>query len=325
MQLRNRMIAGALLASTTLLSGCVAAAIPLVAGGALVGKDRFDGKDDAAEIDEKAPGIAGLPDNAPPAAESEDAPARQAVIESGRDKGIGEGQTAPGPGRPALLASTDANEPSPPEGSPELTPTPQAEPTGASGAPVMAVDYRAYDSLYSFVDAQSRRDPVQAERQSALLAAPGTLSPQRTDCSIRPPAVLLDLDPSGQTFDPTVQNIADPALPRMLSAMRQQEIEIFWISDIPAVQAGAVRETLRSSGLDEPGRDQLLLKRRAGDRKQEQRKELGETHCLLAIAGDTRADFDELYLYLKDQDAAQPLEELVGAGWFIAPLPLTGE
>ena len=101
-----------------------------------------------------------------------------------------------------------------------------------------------------------------------------------------------------------------------------QEVEIFWISSLPAVQAGAVRRALGTSGLDPDGKDNLLLMRNADDRKQERRRELAGTHCIVAIAGDTRADFDELYAYLKDRDAAQPLEELVGAGWFLTPLPI---
>jgi hypothetical protein len=42
----------------------------------------------------------------------------------------------------------------------------------------------------------------------------------------------------------------------------------------------------------------------------------------MAIAGDTKSDFDELFEYLKDPHAAEPLDELLGAGWFLTPLPL---
>ena len=66
----------------------------------------------------------------------------------------------------------------------------------------------------------------------------------------------------------------------------------------------------------------VAMMRNGEDRKQERRREVSKTHCVVAIAGDTRADFDELYLYLKDRSAAQPLEELVGAGWFLTPLPI---
>ncbi len=64
------------------------------------------------------------------------------------------------------------------------------------------------------------------------------------------------------------------------------------------------------------------MMRRKDDRKQTRRKELGETHCVIAIAGDMRGDFDELFLFLKDPASAAPLERLIGAGWFLIPLPL---
>lgn len=42
----------------------------------------------------------------------------------------------------------------------------------------------------------------------------------------------------------------------------------------------------------------------------------------IAIAGDEPADFDELYSYLKSDDAALGLNEMFGAGWFLTPLPI---
>jgi len=213
----------------------------------------------------------------------------------------------------------------------ELPPSPSEAdaifPAPAKAATIPAVpfgptDFRAYDVMYKYVDIQSRRDPVDLPRQSAILAAPGSLSPLRTDCSIRPPAVVVDLDPGTDIFDPAIVPAPNPALSQMLASLRLQEVEVFWISELAAVKAGEVRRSLVESGMDAQGRDQLLLMRRVGDRKQTRRRELSETHCLIAIAGDNRGDFDELFLYLRDKSAAQPLEELIGAGWFLTPLPL---
>jgi hypothetical protein len=219
--------------------------------------------------------------------------------------------------KPAQIALAEPSAPLP-ELAPKLAPTPRA-PTVQSGP----TDFRAYDALYSYVESQARRDPVKSPRQSALLAAPGSLSPIRTECSIRPPAILVDLDPGDRPFDASITPQANPSLGQILTSFRLQEIEIFWISQQSAISAGAIRKALVASGLDPQGRDGLLLMRNADDRKQARRKELAETHCLLAIGGDTRSDFDELYLYLKEETAAQPLEELIGAGWFLTPLPLT--
>ena len=91
--------------------------------------------------------------------------------------------------KPVQIAMAEPSAPLP-KLAPKLAPTPRA-PTVQSGP----TDFRAYDALYSYVESQARRDPVKSPRQSALLAAPGSLSPIRTECSIRPPAILVDLDP----------------------------------------------------------------------------------------------------------------------------------
>jgi hypothetical protein len=43
---------------------------------------------------------------------------------------------------------------------------------------------------------------------------------------------------------------------------------------------------------------------------------------VVAIAGDARSDFDELFDYLMDPSAALPIEALLDAGWFLTPPPL---
>ena len=55
------------------------------------------------------------------------------------------------------------------------------------------------------------------------------------------------------------------------------------------------------------------------------REQLAQLSCLIAIAGDTRSDFDELYDYLLDPNDAAPLEPIIGEGWFLIPTPLLSE
>ncbi len=322
------------LAAPPVLGGCVAAVIPLAAGGALIGKEEL-GLDKrrpkaSEQVDEQtgqnppaadtppvaedkvppaqAPGVAGTPDgNA-----AVDAPAMDFDIAPAANDGAAQ----------ELPPATSPLSAAPAQVAPPIVRQNRLSPNIASpGTP--AGDPRAYDALYAYVDQQARRDPVDAPRQSALLQAPGTLSPVRTICSIRPPAVLIDLDPADGTFDPEIAPAPNPALAQMIASLRLQEVDIFWISSLAAVRAGGVRKALVESGLDPAGRDGLLLMRKIDDRKQIRRRELGDTHCVVAIAGDNRTDFDELYLYLKDASAAQPLEELIGAGWFLTPLPLS--
>ena len=56
--------------------------------------------------------------------------------------------------------------------------------------------------------------------------------------------------------------------------------------------------------------------------KQTRRDDFARAYCVVAMAGDERADFDELFAYLRDPTAALPLEKLVGQGWFIVPPPI---
>lgn len=175
-----------------------------------------------------------------------------------------------------------------------------------------------YQAFLTYSSEQAALDPVAEPRRSAILATPGSLQPETMECSVRPSAVLVDLDPASGA-----RNFAelppDPALARGLQALRLEGVFVFWISDASAAEAGTLRKRLTETGLDPTTDDGILLMRRAEDRKQLRRKELSQTHCLIAILGDERSDFDELYDYLKDPAAASPLEALIGNGWFLVP------
>ncbi len=282
-----------LLAAQIALPGCVAAVIPLAASGAILNQERKS---------EPEPEPKSEPDV--PVLRKEDR-----VL------------TPPGPAY-VDIAPPPANT-APPAPNETADPVGAEPPTARVPAATPARSLRAYDALLSYAVTEAARDPVERPRMSAVLQAPTSLSPARADCSIRPPAVLFDLDPADGLFDPDTMDQSDPLLDVMVRRLRAEAIDIFWISGLPALRAGDVRRVLKNSGLDPKGDDGILLIQRSEDRKQERRKQLQETHCLIAIAGDTRSDFDELYEYLKTPELSQPLEELVGSGWFLAPLPLT--
>ncbi|MGB7373308.1 hypothetical protein [Pontixanthobacter sp.] len=308
----NQLYRGVILPSAALLlSGCVAAVIPLAAGGAILGKDRLDAASGRAAN-------AGADTAQPAAAQQKPAEQTEPVLKRENAK-----VTPPGPAYVDLL-DVAPRSPRPPKGLDAPT-EPGAPLSTAPPArtPQARFSARAYDAMYRYVETEANRDPVERPRQSAVLAAPGALSPSRADCSIRPPAVLFDLDPADGLFDAATMRQAQPQLADITRALRSQEVDIFWLSGQTALKAAPVRRLLAASGLDPEGDDGLLLMRRAEDRKQQRRADVQDTHCLIAIAGDTRADFDELYDYLKSPELAQPLEELVGAGWFLAPLPLS--
>ena len=148
------------------------------------------------------------------------------------------------------------------------------------------------------------------------------LTPERAECNGITPTVLIDLDPEGGLFDSKTASRPPSGLARGLNQLRLNGISIAWISANSIDQIDAITRALRYSGLDLNNEDRVLLLRGEDDRKQTLREELSQISCLIAIAGDTRSDFDELYDYLKNPADAQSLEPLIGDGWFLIPQPL---
>ena len=157
-----------------------------------------------------------------------------------------------------------------------------------------------------------------AKRASAILPAASELRPRRAECGALPAAVFVDLDPGRGAFDPLAPGSADPALGAALAALRERGIGVVWFSRLGANFAAAARAALVRGGLDPAGRDELVLMRDIGERKQSLRDAVAKRFCPIAMLGDERADFDELYLYLKHPDAAVELDAMIGRGWFLA-------
>ena len=138
-------------------------------------------------------------------------------------------------------------------------------------------------------------------------------------CMARDTAVIVDLDAASETGTATTP---PPGLAAQLERLRSAGIVVVWISQRPASEVAEVAGSLRSSGLDPAGSDPLLLLRGPRDRKQALREEAARDVCPIAIAGDRKSDFDELFDYLRDPQAAAGLDSLIGSGWFIVPPPL---
>lgn len=164
----------------------------------------------------------------------------------------------------------------------------------------------------------------EAERpQSALILSDGLfVAPHRRPCSQRFPAVILDLDKARTAFAPADGEQPAAGLAEGLARLRSAGIVVLWLTELPAAQVGAVAGALRSSGLDPEGKDQFLLVRGPDDRKQVLREQANEDVCVVAIAGDQRSDFDELFDYLRNPDGAAGLDAMLGEGWFLVPQPL---
>ncbi|HEU4650859.1 MAG TPA: hypothetical protein VFS49_05535 [Croceibacterium sp.] len=180
------------------------------------------------------------------------------------------------------------------------------------------------DPWLPFVDYALARAGDTDNTQSALLApgAASSLAEQRLACTERQPAVIVDLDNGPAAFAPNGAIVPSPGLAEGLARLREADIVVLWLSQTSANSVREVADALQQSGLDPAGRDPLLLMRNAADRKQTLRLEANLDVCVIAIAGDRRADFDELFDYLRNPDSALGLDGMIGSGWFLAPVPL---
>jgi len=179
------------------------------------------------------------------------------------------------------------------------------------------------DPWLPFVSYALARAKDDKQTDSALLA-PGaavTMTGHRLPCPEKPPAVVVDLDDGPTTFVPGTAGLPAPGLAESLARLREAGIVVLWVSQIDANKVREVADALQLSGLDPAGHDPLLLVRNRDERKQTLRQEANLDVCVIAIAGDRRSDFDELFDYLRNPDAALGLEGMIGSGWFIEPVP----
>lgn len=255
-----RLVTAVLLAGLlTATAGCVAAAIPLAAGG-LLAKSRLQASRTATD---------------PPA---------------------GAQATPAGGYSVTRLALTELP---PPDAL-----VPQHNPTVAA--------FREYAL------AQLQMQPAGGKRASALLSRASELRADRTHCTATPPAVFIDLDPGRGAFDPLAPGKPDRSLAAALDELRGQGVAVVWFSRLGAGFEPAVRAALAEADFDSAESDRLVLLSDLGERKQTRRGDMAKEVCPIALLGDERADFDELYLYLKQPDTAIALDAMIGRGWFLA-------
>lgn len=224
---------------------------------------------------------------------------------------------APGPASRATStgkANADARVPS----DAVLTSLTELPPPSGSTVPAAGAPWQQF-----FAYAQAGHPAREASADSlvsALLAQPPDIdSPVRAKCPARTPAVVIDLDDAGTAFVPDRLAKASADIADGLARLRQAGVVVLWISRLPAARAAEVARALRASGLDPQGQDQFLLHRNGGDRKQLLRLDANRDVCIVAIAGDQKDDFDELFDYLRNPGTAAGLYPMMGAGWFLVP------
>ena len=195
-----------------------------------------------------------------------------------------------------------------------LTALPPPDAASAGGDP-----WRLFFS-YALERAAAAND--RATRSVLLESGTSLALPRMRECEAKVPAVLIDLDPDTRPFIPAAAHAPPAALVEGLAKLREAGVAVVWISALPASYVAGVAEVLQASALDPAGKDPLLLARSRDDRKQTLREEANRDVCVIAVAGDRKADFDELFDYLRDPASAAGLDSLLGAGWFIVPPPL---
>ena len=155
-----------------------------------------------------------------------------------------------------------------------------------------------------------------------MLGDPVALDGKRRRCAVGEQLVaVIDLDPAGGFFAPPSNPAKEPGVVLGLTVLRNAGVEIAWLSDLATDQSGNVRMALEQSGLDPRGQDIISLRRDEVDNKEQRKASLGAITCIVAIAGDERPDFDMRFRYLRNPQAGEAIEMLIGDGWFlIAPL-----
>lgn len=189
-------------------------------------------------------------------------------------------------------------------------------------APALVEIAEAYKPLIAFVDAQIERQRAAILTESVVPEAGVSLTdPRYVPCSGQPNAVMIDLDRKGGLLAEDGL-AADTGLLPALAVLRAKQIRIIWISGERQAELSSLRGRLEKAGLVPEGEDEILFPISARSRKQTLRLEAASRHCVLAMSGDERADFDELFDYLIDPGSAILLERQFGAGWFMTPTPL---
>ncbi|MCP3731754.1 hypothetical protein M9978_15110 [Sphingomonas sp. MG17] len=303
-----RLRAALVLASAAVLTGgCVAAAIPVMAGG-VIARDKLR---DREAVRRQAD-----------AAKREAVPATlktQAAQDAVRDVGT------------AALPSADRIVPT------TLTELPR--PDSAAGEDA-AASLQAYQALWIYLSAQAAKRRRGEPLRSVVLEPGSTLdAPRYVPCESKPLAILFDLDENpaksadadarwrrwkGDGSDPLV---AVPGAVDGVAAARREGIAVIFTSARMPEGASGVAAAVARLGLGEvePGKTLQLRGGLPGDGV---RQTIAASYCVVAMVGDALGDFSDLFPPA-DASGRQPaavtetmVAPLWGAGWFLLPNPV---
>ncbi len=277
-----------LLGAAGLLNGCVAVVIPIAAAG-VIGKTQLDAKKRAKRAEVTMIGVADR--------------TRAVEITSETDTGQRD-IAAVVPDPPAAVLNTAGG----------LTVTERL---------AISNIRHSYFKFAQYSLGQAAKHAAGLTPRSAVLVENVSLAfPKTIDCGNKPLAVIIDLDAAPAVTPDTPASASTSGLAELLELMREGGIRIAWIS---GESEGAVQPVVAAlqngpSPILKPS-DLVSFAERKGLRKQERRWAIANNHCVIAVAGDRRADFDELYDYIRQPDYAIRLDAMWDRGWFELPAP----
>ncbi len=168
----------------------------------------------------------------------------------------------------------------------------------------------------------AKRERGRTANSAVLVERVSLADPKAVPCAERPLAAVIDLDVAPGT--PAEMDIEPQSgFAWLLDIMRGAGIRIAWLADSDPDRMRPITDLLSEGETPVFRADQdLLMIGWPGVSKQDVRQRLAQSHCVVAIAGDRKADFDELYDYLRDESYAIRLEGYMDRGWFLLPHPV---
>jgi 5'-nucleotidase (lipoprotein e(P4) family) len=305
-----------------MLSGCVAAAIPVAAAAFVARKElRGEREGDA------------------PQSKPQDAQA---------------GQTSPEviSIRPGVLP--------PPTGvRPQPAPAPAGMQYLYGSGEAAALSVQAYQALWTYLSQRAAERKAGRPVASAVLAAGATLvAPVWEECDGKPLAVVLDVDETvllnlgyeaddarrGGVYDDSrwqrweetgVTKVAPvPGAVDTLAAARREGVTVIFNSNRSAVTAPYTEAAINGAGLGPAVHGKTLwLKGDAGtgSAKDPRRWAISKAYCVVALVGDQLGDFSDLFnapelspAIRRNAATETMVGTLWGGGWFLLPNPVYG-
>jgi len=132
-------------------------------------------------------------------------------------------------------------------------------------------------------------------------------------CGDQPLSMVIDIDSTSQS-----NQRSDLQFNEMLNQTRAAGISIIWLSNQYDIQIKVTSKLQNSIFFKDS--DQISFVKKGS--KQLLRQSLSETHCIIAIIGDDKSDFDELFNYLRNPDQYIALNRFFEKGWFLRDLKI---